>query len=453
MGRTFLAVDHQDKQTDSLCVIKQLFSDPRTIDSPQKARELFEVEVASLEKLGQHPQIPQLYDFFTQNKHQYLVQEWIDGDNLLQVREKEGIFSAKAIVQMLNNLLPVLAFVHQYQIIHRDIKPENIICRSDGSLVLVDFGAAKIFKDKLQQQTGTVIGSPEYVAPEQLRGKASVSSDIFSLGVTCLYLLTGISPFNLYSDLEDTWVWRDYLGQNSISPELGRILDKMIARATARRYQSTQGILQDLNHLNTEIISTSGLVFPPQEKVIQFANPEAVKLVSIADSELDFTQLQNYLETKNWQQANQETEKLLLQGAAQERRDWFERDDLERLSCENLYIIDMLWREYSAEHFGFSVQHEIWQSLMPKNYRKFGNQVGWNLKGRWILFKHLNFSVSAPRGHLPAISWWFGHAIWGLKSLFLRMDACNAEQTFILQENEPGKVEIFTRNDSQNPAQ
>ncbi|MBE9169611.1 GUN4 domain-containing protein [Pleurocapsales cyanobacterium LEGE 06147] len=424
MGRTFLATDEEDKLSESPRVIKQFFPQTRETNSLQKAIELFAAEAVRLDELGQHSQIPRLYDYFTQNGHQYLVQEWIEGDNLAQILEKEGIFREQSICHLLNNLLPVLTFVHDRQIIHRDIKPENIIRRLDGTLVLVDFGAAKALTGKALCQTGTVIGSPEYIAPEQLRGKAVVSSDIYSLGVTCLHLLTGISPFDLYSDSEDTWVWRDYLADNPITIELGQILDKMIARAIARRYQSTQAVLQDLI---AHIITFSEFAVSPQEKIPESSETEPTEPILISEQGIDYTQLRDLLEAKQWQQANQATEQLLLQAAHQDRRGWLEKDDLDNLSCEDLYIIDRLWVNYSEKHFGFSVQHGIWQDLEEKNYQNFGKQVGWYFEGRWLLTKQINFSFSAPRGHLPAMSWWFGHAIWGLKGLFLRMDACLAK--------------------------
>ncbi len=420
MGRTFLAVDEGDKLLESPRVIKQFFPQTRDTNILQKAMELFAAEAARLDELGQHPQIPRLYDYFTQNKQQYLVQEWIEGDNLARVLEKEGIFQEQSILHLLNNLLPVLAFVHDRHIIHRDIKPENIIRRPNGILVLVDFGAAKRLTGKALCQTGTVIGSPEYIAPEQLRGKAVVSSDIYSLGVTCLHLLTGISPFDLYSDSEDTWVWRDYLIDNPISKEVSRIIDKMIAKAINRRYLSVQAVWQDLN--------PNLLLSLNQETIPESSETEPTELVLISARGIDYTQLRDLLEAKQWQQANQATEQLLLQAARQDRRSWLERDDLNNLSCQDLYLIDRLWVGYSEEHFGFSVQQRIWNDLEEKNYRRFGELVGWYVEGRWLLAKHIDFSPSAPRGHLPAISWWFGHAIWGLKGLFLRMDSCHARE-------------------------
>lgn len=254
-----------------------VFPQTRNITSRQKAIELFAAEAVILDELGRHPQIPQLYDYFTQNEHQYLVQEWIEGDNLTQVLQKQGTFDEKRICQLLNALLPVLAFVHQHQIIHRDIKPENILSCSDGTLVLVDFGAAKAVSARALDRTGTIIGSPEYIAPEQLRGKAVISSDIYSLGVTCLHLLTGISPFDLYSDSEDAWVWQDYLASNSISEELGQILDKMIIRAISQRYQSASAVLGDLN---ANCVYSLELASNCPEKAFEFvpAEPKSITL-------------------------------------------------------------------------------------------------------------------------------------------------------------------------------
>lgn len=428
MGRTFQAEDEQNSEAKSYRVIKQLY--PKSIDNcdRQTANRLFESEAAILNKLNQHPQIPLLYDHFTQDNYRYLVQEWIDGDNLRQLVAKKGILSERGVIQFLVNLLPVVAFVHQFNIIHRDIKPENIICRPNGTLFLVDFGASKSIAPHSLQQTGTIIGSPEYIAPEQLRGKAIFSSDIYSLGVTCLYLLTGMSPFDLYSDGEDTWVWRDYLGDNSISAELGRVIDKMIARGTSKRYQSTKEILQDLS----QTVFNSAIAKITISADLPITDPTST---AITEPELNYSQLQKYLKTRNWKEANYETERLLLQAAKQERRVWLERDDLENISCRDLQAIAELWHDYSNGHFGFKIQNKIWQNLTVKNYPSFGREVGWCIGRKWLRMNQLTFNLDASKGHLPAITWWFGHAIWGLKSLFLKIDYCHErDANFIPQE-------------------
>lgn len=253
-GRTFLAVDEQNPHKQR-CVVKQFF--PQQQDNRQKASDLFRQEAEQLSRLGKHPQIPQLLAYFEQDDRQYLVQEFIDGRTLAEELAEEGPFHETQIRQLLKSLLPVLQLIHNHQLIHRDIKPENIIRRStansslveeaeEGDLVLVDFGAAKFTSQTLLGRTGTVIGSAAYTAPEQARGKAVFSSDLYSLAVTCIHLLTQVPPFDLVDSAEDTWVWQHYLKQ-PISRPLAQILDKMLQSATKRRYSSSAAILTDLN--------------------------------------------------------------------------------------------------------------------------------------------------------------------------------------------------------------
>ncbi|HEY9669711.1 MAG TPA: VIT domain-containing protein, partial [Coleofasciculaceae cyanobacterium] len=118
--------------------------------------------------------------------------------------------------------------------------------RRDSQLVLVDFGAAKYATETMLGQTGTVIGSAAYTAPEQIKGKAIFASDLYSLGVTCIHLLTQMPPFDLSDTSEDAWIWRHYL-RTPVSNELGTILDKMLESATKRRYQSVEDVVNDLN--------------------------------------------------------------------------------------------------------------------------------------------------------------------------------------------------------------
>lgn len=142
-GRTFLAVDESQLFKPS-CVIKQFFLQNQSSNNEQKAAELFHQEALRLSALGKHPQIPELLVSFEEDEQQYLVQEFINGQNLEQELAEAGVFNETQIRSLLNELLPVLRFIHDYQVIHRDIKPANIIRRyCDGQLVLVDFGAAK----------------------------------------------------------------------------------------------------------------------------------------------------------------------------------------------------------------------------------------------------------------------------------------------------------------------
>ena len=253
-GRTLLAVD-ESQPLKPPCVIKQFLLTAQGTDNTQKAAELFEQEALRLNDLGRHNQIPNLLDYLIQEEHQYLVQEYIDGYDLSEILKEQGVFKEEQIWELLNSLLPVLEFIHSRDVIHRDIKPENIIRSRDGKLYLVDFGAAKVVTGTAILQTGTSIGTPEFVAPEQSRGKAIYSSDLYSLGTTCIYLLTGVSPFDLFDISEYKWVWRQYLVDNPVSDKLSNILDKLIENATSRRYQSVSEVLKDINYQSN---STSG---------------------------------------------------------------------------------------------------------------------------------------------------------------------------------------------------
>ncbi|MEI6329596.1 MAG: SUMF1/EgtB/PvdO family nonheme iron enzyme [Pseudanabaena sp. ELA645] len=270
-GKTFLAQD-EGKPSKPKCVIKQfIYDDPATL---REAQRLFEQEAVRLEDLGKHPQIPELLAHCEQEGRQYLVQEFIDGENLLQELNRAGRFSEVKIKELLLDLLPVLQFIHAGKVIHRDIKPENVIRRrSDGKLVLVDFGAAKVATQTSLQRTATMIGSPEYTAPEQARRKPVYASDIYSLGMTCLYLLTQIPPFDLFSDSENKWVWRQFLNGILVSNNLGCVLDKMI-EPLVRRYQTIEDVLQDLApSRKSPVISTP----IPSQPVPSVATPQTPK--------------------------------------------------------------------------------------------------------------------------------------------------------------------------------
>jgi serine/threonine protein kinase len=266
-GRTFVAVD-EDKPSKPHCVIKQFYPQAQGTSTVKKAVELFNQEAMRLDELGRHPQIPDLLAYFTQEDRQYLVQEFIDGYNLAQELAHTGTYSEAQIRHLLDDLLPVLQFCHSQNVIHRDIKPENIIRRralpgrstviserNPGNLVLVDFGASKVATNADINKTGTSIGSPEYVAPEQMRGRALFASDIYSLGVTCIHLLTGKSPFDLHDIHNNIWIWRRFL-KTPISNELGQILDKMLETIPAHRYQIVEEVLQDLNEWLPPLIKT-----------------------------------------------------------------------------------------------------------------------------------------------------------------------------------------------------
>ncbi len=238
-GRTVLAWD-EGQTPPQRCVIKQLFRSQGDRD-----RDLAEAE--RLAQLGQHPQIPDLIAILDSPRDLCLVQTYVPGRTLEAVLAADGPFTEVQVRSLLTFLLPVLQFIHDQGIIHRDIKPENILLPGgDRPPVLVDFGAARTAPTASElARTGTVIGSAGYAAPEQALGKAVPASDLYSLGMTCLHLLTGQHPFDLYSVVEDRWIW-EALVMHPVSPTLTRILNRLTARSLRSRYPSAEAALADL---------------------------------------------------------------------------------------------------------------------------------------------------------------------------------------------------------------
>jgi serine/threonine-protein kinase len=202
-GATFLAKD-ESLPGEPCCVIKQLRPATAGAHLLPMARELFEREARTLGKIGNHPQVPSLRDYFEDNEQFYLVQEYISGSTLQQEVKRSGPFSEAGVKQFLSEILPLLQYIHSQQVIHRDIKPANLIRREqDRKLVLIDFGAVKNQVSPAANNsdqtalTNFAIGTPGFAPPEQMALRPVYASDIYAVGVTCIYLLTGKSPKDL----------------------------------------------------------------------------------------------------------------------------------------------------------------------------------------------------------------------------------------------------------------
>lgn len=249
-GVTYLVKDIS-LPSEPLCVIKLLcpkVSNPVVL---QRACQRFEREAKILSQLGSHAQIPRLLDYFQVNNEFYLVQEYVRGRTLAKEIKSRGPLSELEVKHFLREILPVLGYVHEHQVIHRDIKPPNIIrCQDDGRLVLIDFGAVKeqfieVNQSTVRGATTHFVGTLGFAPPEQLALRATYSSDIFALGVTCLYMLTGKPPMEFSYDSDTGEVnWQDYV---DVSEHFSKVLDKMLKIAVRDRYQSADEILRILN--------------------------------------------------------------------------------------------------------------------------------------------------------------------------------------------------------------
>jgi serine/threonine protein kinase, bacterial len=251
-GTTFLATDTVLPGNPG-CVIKQLRPVVTAPHVLEMARELFHREAATLGKIGGHPQLPRLLDFFEQEQEFYLVQEYVAGATLQQEVRRNGPLDEAAVRTVLQEILPILSYLHGNEVIHRDIKPANILRRSiDNKMVLIDFGAVK---DKVNEAmaanpqeystlTSFAVGTPGFAPPEQMAMRPVYASDLYALGVTCVYLLTGKSPRDLNHDpVTGELLWRN---QVRISDPFANILSKMMEASVKHRFQSAQELLQAL---------------------------------------------------------------------------------------------------------------------------------------------------------------------------------------------------------------
>ncbi|AFY45144.1 serine/threonine-protein kinase [Nostoc sp. PCC 7107] len=250
-GATFLAQDEALPGEPS-CVIKQLRPSGNAPHVLQMARELFEREARTLGKIGNHPQVPRLLDYFEEQEQFYLVQEYISGATLQQEIKANGVLSEAGVKQFLSEILPLLQYIHEQKVIHRDIKPANLIRRSqDARMVLIDFGAVKnqVTQAAPNQSgqtalTAYAIGTPGFAPPEQMAMRPVYASDIYALGVTCIYLLTSKTPKDLdYNPTTGEMMWEQLV---YVSDHLTGVLRKMLDVSVRNRYQSATDVLRAL---------------------------------------------------------------------------------------------------------------------------------------------------------------------------------------------------------------
>ncbi|MGF1494617.1 MAG: pentapeptide repeat-containing protein [Microcoleaceae cyanobacterium] len=287
-GATFLAKDLA-LPGGPKCVVKQLRPSTKSKRVLEMARELFQREAKTLGKIGDHPQVPRLLDYFAGKRQFYLVQEFVDGWNLKQEVQHSGPYDEAQVKDFLRELLPILDYVHSQEVIHRDIKPANILRRKqDGHLVLIDFGAVK---DQVHQATqmgsgetaftNFAIGTSGFAPPEQMALRPVYASDIYAVGMTCIYLLTGQSPSSLeYDSMTGEVRWQPLV---SISDSFSQILHKSLEMFVGNRYLSAQAMLMALE--NEQELYQMPTTFVTAETANFDANPAEPEILETALSE------------------------------------------------------------------------------------------------------------------------------------------------------------------------
>jgi serine/threonine protein kinase len=251
-AETYLAEDIHlpDRPLRVVKVLKPQFTDPTSL---QIAQRLFDTEAKILYQLGTNDRIPQLFAHFEENGQFYLVQEFIDGKVLSEEILPNQPLKESQVIQLIQDILEVLEFVHQQGVIHRDIKPSNLIRRqSDNKIFLIDFGAVKqvvlsTHNTQAQLNKTISIGTPGYIPPEQASGQPKFCSDIYAVGVLAIQALTGISPHLLPQDPNTLEIiWRNGV---SVSSGFAAILDKMTRYQFSQRYQNATEALAAIHSL------------------------------------------------------------------------------------------------------------------------------------------------------------------------------------------------------------
>jgi serine/threonine protein kinase len=262
-----------------LCVIKQLCPKVSSPKRWQRACDRFEKEAKILGQLGSHSQIPMLLDYFQANGEFYLVQEYVHGSTLAGEIRRTGLKNEAAVKQFLHELLPVLQYVHKHHVIHRDIKPQNLLrCKDDGRVVLIDFGAVK---EKLVETSDSeehksastnFVGTMGFAPPEQFSLRPVYASDIYAVGVTCLYLLTGKAPFEFEHDSNTGDIcWQKHV---DVSDHFAQVLGKMVKVSLSERFQTTNDVICSLGLESYLPTLTNCLTTQPKEDKSS-GNPES----------------------------------------------------------------------------------------------------------------------------------------------------------------------------------
>ncbi|CAN5489982.1 hypothetical protein BH10CYA1_BH10CYA1_24060 [soil metagenome] len=218
--------------------------------SHEKALEFFKREALYLSGLH-HPQVAKVLDDFIENGRNYLVLQYIAGENLREHVRKHGALAEKMVINLMAQMADVLVYLHEQNppIIHRDFTPDNLVLKSDQTIVVIDFGAANEY---VGTATGTLIGKQCYMPPEQVRGKSAPTTDLYALGCTAAFLLTAHDP-------EALSVCHPRAENPKVSQSTDRLIAELTQQDSKKRIQSAhilKSILQNPDQISKTMEST-----------------------------------------------------------------------------------------------------------------------------------------------------------------------------------------------------
>jgi len=231
---TYIVTNHAGKKY----VLKEsVFPALNNQNGRAKARELFAREARILFKC-KHPRIAQVYDYFVENKRDYLVLQYIPGLTVGQLVRRSGAAREPDALGWAAEILDIMIYLHSMEpaVIHRDLTPDNLILGESGHIFLIDFGAAN---DALGTATGTMIGKQSYISPEQFRGKATSASDVYAFGSTIFFVLTGKDPLPL-----------SVSHPRSLNPHVSPELDQLVAWCTEQEESARPNLTNCMQIVN-----------------------------------------------------------------------------------------------------------------------------------------------------------------------------------------------------------
>jgi len=426
-GVTYLAQKAQNRQR---VVIKTLKDD--LLRDPNFAwyRDRFRDEAVKL-SVCRHPNIVQIDNYFEHGNLPCIAMEYVAGEDLWKWVERRGILSETEALNYIRKVGEAVIVVHEKCLLHRDIKPQNIMVRDNQDAVLIDFGLARGFiPDRTQQMTfGLTYG---FAPPEQYAeiGRFAEYTDVYALAATLYYLLTSTTPPAAHLRALNPALESQFQINPNISHAVHRAIMEGMEMDETKRPQSVQKWLAMLPQPTLSNWGQRGGVSPtiasPQPP------PQPVKLISARG--VDYSQLDRLLASGQWQEADEETARVMLKVAGREKEGWLDKESIEKFPCDDLRTIDQLWLKYSNGDFGLSVQKRIYQSLGGTSeydtevWESFGDRVGWRKKNSWRYYDSLTFSEKTPEACLPCrgpgVGWGRGRGCW-FSSLASRLARCN----------------------------
>ena len=390
----------QNPKEGKLVAIKTLNYDIQNKPNFRELQQKFLNEAVSLAKCH-HPHVVEVYGVFSEMVGNIelwcMVMELIDGTNLAEYLEDNGILSEAKALPIIQQVGSALSFVHNQGLTHLDVNPKNIMLKKRGfEAVLIDFGIARQATTPGKLRTNTNSGTPSYAPIELLEKRAELGAytDVYSLAATLYVMLTDKLPFPSQIRKENIPLTPPKQHNNKISDRVNAAIIKGMELEPQNRPQSVQEWLD--------------LLIPKPVAA------ETTRVISAVG--MDYINLRNLLAAKKWQEADQETTRVMCKVAGMEKKEWLNLEHIEKFPCEDLRTIDQLWVKYSNGRFGFSVQKRIYQSLGGTSsydeeiWKNFCDRVGWRKNNEWLYYNNLTFSEKVPEAHLPALVLW---AQWG----------------------------------------